>query len=95
MHTTLHSTVQTKYKLYCSAIYRVAHFKGFISKCLGSELTNNFVLAGVSVLLVVSFFILFLKAMSRLAILFRLASGLVCISKLVSQSGSYLRAAIL
>lgn len=56
---------------------------------------NNFVLAGVSVPLVVSFFILSLKAMNQSAILCRLASGLVCISKLVSQSVSYLRAAIL
>lgn len=58
-------------------------------------MTNSVVLAGVSVLLVVSFFILSQKAMSQSAILCRLASGLVCISKLVSQSVSYLRAAIL
>lgn len=59
------------------------------------NLTNNFV-SGVSALVVVSFvFFLSLKAMSQTAILCRLASSLVCTLKLVSQSVSYLRAAIL
>lgn len=66
------------------------------------NLTNNFVL-GVSALVVLSFafffffsfFFLSPKAMSQTAILCRLASSSVCTSKLVSQSVSYLRAAIL
>lgn len=41
--------------------------------------------AGVFVLLVVSFMAFSQRAMSQLAILCRAASGLVCISKLVSQ----------
>lgn len=64
-------------------------------KCSRFARANNFLFAGAVVLLVVSFFILSLRAMSQLAILCRLASSLVCTSKLVSQSVSYLRAAIL
>lgn len=65
-----------------------------LSECFKSAKTNKLVLAGMS-LRCSFFFFLSLKAMSQLTILCRLASVLVCISKPVSPSVSYLRAAIL
>lgn len=85
------SLLKAEQKADCNAEIKA----GSPHKCSRFSRTNNFVFAGAIVLLVVRFFILSPRAMSQLAILCRLASGLVCTSKLVSQSVSYLRAAIL